>query len=66
MKTENKEIKKVESPKTITHTVKKGETLREIAAKYLGKASRADEIASVNKLATNILKVGRVLIIPKK
>ncbi|MBQ2973315.1 MAG: LysM peptidoglycan-binding domain-containing protein [Clostridia bacterium] len=70
MKAEKKEtkaeIKAEQKPEKITHTVKKGDTLRAIAAKYLGKASRANEIASVNKLATDILKVGRVLVIPKK
>lgn len=66
MKADKTEIKSNQKPEKITHTVKKGDTLRKIAEKYLGKASRANEIASVNKLATDILKVGRVLVIPKK
>lgn len=66
MKTEKNDVKETKAPEKITHTVKKGDTLRAIAAKYLGKASRANEIASANHLATDILTVGRVLVIPKK
>ena len=57
-------ITEKKSPRT--HTVVKGDTLRSISAKYLGKASRADEIRRLNNLATDILKIGRVLNLPEK
>ena len=51
---------------TVIHEVVKGDTLGIIAGKYLGDASRAGEIRKLNNLATDILRIGRKLIIPKK
>lgn len=48
------------------HTVKHGDTLWAIAAKYLGKGSRYPEIVKLNNLKTNVLYTGQVLKIPKK
>lgn len=69
MSEENKTVneeRKSSKKKTITHIVKKGDTVTGIAKKYLGKSSRAVEIRQANNLATDILRVGRVLKIPKK
>lgn len=49
-----------------THTVKKGDTVYSIAEKYLGKSSRAGEIRKANHLVTDILRVGKKLVIPKR
>ena len=49
-----------------TYVVKDGDTLRSIAADQLGDPSRAVEIKIINKLPTDILKVGKVLKLPKK
>ncbi len=48
------------------HIVKKGDTLRAIAREYLGNSSRVQEIRELNQLATDILRVGRELIIPDR
>lgn len=50
----------------VIHEVVKGDTLSAIAGKYLGDASRASEIRRLNDLATDILRIGRKLIIPKR
>ncbi len=52
--------------KVITHTVVKGDTVYSIAQKYLGKTSRASEIRRANNLVTDILRIGKMLVIPKK
>lgn len=49
-----------------TYVVKDGDTLRSIAADQLGDPSRAVEIKIINKLPTDILKIGKVLKLPKK
>lgn len=50
----------------MTHTVKSGETLGTIAAKYLGDKSRYTQILAVNPQITNpnLIKVGQVITIP--
>lgn len=51
----------------MTHTVKAGETLGTIAAKYLGSSSRWKEIWNANPSITNpdLIYVGQVLTIPE-
>ena len=50
----------------ITYTVKSGDTLSAIAKKYLGDASRYNEIATLNKIANpNLIYVGQVIKIKK-
>lgn len=56
----------VESPALRVHIVKRGDTLRTIAREYLGDSSRVQEIRELNQLATDILRVGRELIIPDR
>ena len=53
-------------PKSITHKVVKGDTIRLLAMKYLGKSSRANEIRKANDLPSDILFVGQTIKIPKK
>lgn len=50
----------------MTHTVKSGETIGTIAAKYLGDKSRYTQILAVNPQITNpnLIKVGQVITIP--
>lgn len=48
------------------HTVAKGDTLSELAEKYLGKSSRYKEIMKLNGLKTDLIKVGKKLKIPNK
>lgn len=50
----------------VIHTVQKGDTVYSIAKKYLGKKSRAFEIRKANNMPTDVLRVGKKLIIPKK
>lgn len=57
---------KNEAPSLRVHIVRKGDTLRALAIDYLENPSRADEIKKLNSLATDILKVGRELVIPDK
>lgn len=57
---------KEKEPEPIIHTVVPGDTLRGISEKYLGTPRRSHEIRSKNKLATDILRVGRKLVIPNK
>ncbi|MTH63339.1 peptidoglycan-binding protein LysM [Paracoccus shanxieyensis] len=55
-------------PKSVFHTVQKGETLSAIAAKYLGKAGRYNEIFEANKpMLTHPDKIypGQTLRIPQ-
>lgn len=47
------------------HTVKKGDTLWDIAAKYLGKGSRYKEIKELNNLSSDTLYGGMKLKIPE-
>ncbi len=50
-----------------TYTVKKGDTLWDIAQRSLGKGSRYNEIASLNNISNpSIISVGQKLILPKK
>lgn len=56
----------VEAPALRVHIVKRGDTLRTIAREYLGDSSRVQEIRELNQLATDILRVGRELIIPDR
>ena len=51
---------------TTTYTVKKGDTLWEIAKKYLGSGARYTEIVKLNGLKTSVILVGQQLKIPTK
>lgn len=54
-------------PKYRTYTIKNGDTLQSIAKKLLGKASRWQEIAKINKIHDpRHLKVGRKIRVPRK
>lgn len=48
------------------YTVKKGETLYRIAKAQLGKGSRWKEIAELNQVDGSTLRVGQVILLPKK
>lgn len=50
--------------KTKTYTVKKGDTLWDIAAKYLKNGSRYVEIMSLSKITGTTIHVGQVLTLP--
>ena len=45
-------------------TVKKGDTLWDIAKKYLGSGARYTEIVKLNSLKTSVIIVGQKLKIP--
>ena len=64
-KVENEVVEK-KTEKALTHTVVKGDTVYSIAQTYLGKTSRASEIRRANNLVTDILRIGKVLVIPQK
>ena len=64
-KVENEVVEK-KTEKALTHTVVKGDTVYSIAQKYLCKTSRASEIRRANNLVTDILRIGKVLVIPQK
>lgn len=49
----------------IVHTVVRGDTLWDIAKKYLGKGKRYPEIRELNKMKSNVIYVGQKLKIPK-
>lgn len=49
-----------------THTVVKGDTLWDLAVKYLGKGNRYREIMNLNGMKNTILSVGKKLKIPNK
>lgn len=49
-----------------TYTVKAGDSLWAIAARFLGSGSRYKEIKTLNNLATDVIYVGTVLKIPNK
>lgn len=48
------------------HTVQKGDTLWDIAKKYLGNGGRYPEIVKLNGLKSTVLRVGQKLTIPNK
>lgn len=50
--------------KTKTYTVKKGDTLWDIAAKYLKNGSRYVEIMSLSKITGTTIRIGQVLTLP--
>ena len=50
--------------KTKTYTVKRGDTLWDIAAKYLGSGSRYREIMSLSKITSTTIHVGQALTLP--
>lgn len=50
--------------KTKTYTVKKGDTLWDIAAKYLKNGSRYVEIMNLSKITSTTIHVGQVLTLP--
>ena len=50
----------------VTHTVQRGDTLWEIAKKYLGSGNRYKEIVSLNGLKSNVIYSGMKLKIPNK
>lgn len=52
------------SKKTKAYTVKKGDTLWDIAAKYLGSGSRYREIMSLSKITSTTIHVGQILTLP--
>ena len=52
------------SKKTKTYTVKKGDTLWDIAAKYLKNGSRYVEIMSLSKITGTTIHVGQILTLP--
>lgn len=52
--------------KYTTYTVKRGDSLWNIARKELGKAQRYKEIMTLNGLKSDLIKVGQVLKIPVK
>lgn len=52
------------SKKTKTYTVKKGDTLWNIAAKYLKNGSRYVEIMNLSKITSTTIHVGQVLTLP--
>lgn len=54
------------APALRVHIVKKGDTLRTIAREYLGDSRKVEKIRQLNGLATDILRVGRELIIPDR
>jgi nucleoid-associated protein YgaU len=47
------------------HTVVKGDSLWEIARKYLGDGSRYKEIVTLNRLKSDVITIGQKLKIPK-
>lgn len=49
-----------------THTVVKGDSLWNIAKKYLGNGARYPEIKELNKLTSNVIYSGQILKIPNK
>lgn len=50
--------------KTKTYTVKKGDTLWDIAAKYLKNGSRYVEIMTLSKITGTTIRIGQVLTLP--
>ncbi len=50
--------------KTKTYTVKKGDTLWDIATKYLKNGSRYVEIMSLSKITSTTIRIGQVLTLP--
>jgi LysM repeat protein len=51
-------------PAYVSYTVKKGDTLWEIAKKFLGKGQRYTEIKTMNGLTSDTIYTGQVLKIP--
>ena len=60
-----KVVRKAESGDYIVHIVKKGDTLWDIAEKYLGKGDRYTEIKKLNGLTSNVIYSSQKLKIPK-
>lgn len=60
----NKLLKEAKSA-TVTHVVKKGDTLWDLAVKYYGNGNKYTEIKKLNNLKTDTLKIGQKLIIKK-
>lgn len=58
------EANKINNPPENTYTVQKGDTLWDIAVKFLGKGNRYPEIKTLNGLKSNVLYSGMVLKIP--
>jgi|GEM_PF-1483430 len=59
-------LKLPEISTTSTYTVKKGDTLWDIAAKYLGNGERYKEIKALNGIVSDVIHSGQVLKLPKK
>ena len=59
-------FKKVSKPAYIEYTVKKGDTLWDIAEKHLGVGSKYTEIKKLNGLTSDSIRAGQVLKIPNK
>lgn len=54
------------APENVTYTVKSGDTLWNIAKKYLGNGSKYPKIAEENHIKNpNVIQVGQVLTIPR-
>lgn len=49
-----------------TYTVKKGDSLWNIAKKYLGSGVKYKEIVALNKMKSSLIRIGQKLKIPKK
>ena len=65
--TTKKERETENAPAATKYTIKQGDTLWAIAAKYLGSGARYKEIVEANKITNpNLVPVGTVLNIPQK
>ena len=62
---EKNNINKTSNKSYFEYTVKKGDTLWEIAQKYLGNGTKYNEIKSLNGLESDTIYVGQTLKIPK-
>lgn len=62
---ENSTKTELSNEQTITHTVKKGETLWSLAKQYLDSGTKYPLIMELNDLPTTTIRVGQVLQIPK-
>ena len=57
-------LARMAAKKTKTYTVKKGDTLWDISAKYLKNGSRYVEIMNLSKITSTTIHVGQVLTLP--